>query len=531
MEYDYLIAGGGSAGCTLAARLTEDPKTTVCLIEAGDMGRDILIRAPALVAAMVSGRPALHNWAYHTVAQENLNNRRGFQPRGKGLGGSSAINAMLYVRGHPGDYDEWASLGATGWDWANILPYFLKSEGNQRAADALHAQLGPLQVGDQAKPRPISHAFLRAAAECQIPLNPDFNGPTQEGAGLYQVTQFHTGPRRGERCSAAAAYLHPALSRPNLTVLARSRAQRITFDGSRATGLIVNGKILKARREVIVSQGAFGSPHLLMLSGIGPEDALRDHGIPVVHALPGVGQNLQDHLDYCLSYRSLRADVVGLNPAGLLRLGRAAWAWRKTGTGLFASPMAEAGAFLKSRADLARPDLQLHLTVGIVDQHMRKIHLADGYTCHVCVLRPDSRGTVGLTDNNPASPPRIDPAFLSDPRDLQALMAGARITRNLMESPAFSPWRGAPLYPHDGSDMALEASIRQHADTIYHPVGTCRMGEDQMAVTDPELRVQGMQNLRVIDASVMPRLLGGNTNAPTIMIAERAADLIRGREY
>ena len=532
MIYDYIIAGGGSAGCVLAARLSEDPAVTVCLIEAGGAGTGLLIRAPALVAAMVSGRPKLNNWAFHTTPQRGLNGRCGFQPRGRALGGSSAINAMLYVRGHRADYDEWAGLGAEGWDWHSVLPYFLRAEGNVRGQGPHHAADGPLQVADQRQPRAIAAAFLAAAAEMQWPANADFNGAVQDGAGLYQVTQFHSGARKGERCSAAAAYLHPAMGRPNLTVMAGTMAERIVLENRRATGLIVRqGRrrlTLTARREVILSLGSFGSPHLLMLSGIGPEDELRHHKIAVTHALPGVGQNLQDHLDHIISHTSPRRDVVGLNPLGLARLVRAGVEWRKTGEGLFASPMAEGGAFEKSDPRLARPDLQLHFVVGIVDQHLRKIHLADGFSCHVCVLRPESRGTVGLQDANPRSPPRIDPNFLSDPKDLNTLVAGARLIEALLATPPLAPWRGRRLYPTDGSEAALIADIRARADTIYHPVGTCRMGSDPLAVTDPALRVHGIDGLRVVDASVMPRLVGGNTNAPTIMIAERAADLIRG---
>lgn len=522
-----IIAGGGSAGCVLAARLSENPSLKVCLIEAGDAGKDLFIRAPALVAAMVAGRPPLHNWALKTVPQQGLAGRRGFQPRGKTLGGSSAINAMLYVRGHPADYDEWADLGAEGWNWASVLPYFLKAEGNQRGASDLHGASGPLQVGDQAQPRDISRAFLAACAANQIPQNDDFNGKSQEGAGLYQVTQFHHGARKGQRCSAAAAYLHPVMTRPNLTVLTRKRVARITLDGKTATGiLLTDGTHLRARREVILSAGAFGSPQILMLSGIGPEDELRTHGITVTHALEQVGKNLQDHLDYTVSYTSPRPDVVGLNPAGLARLLKAGLDWRKTGEGLFASPMAEAGAFLRSDPSQPRPDLQIHFVVGIVDQHMRKLHWSDGWSSHICLLRPESRGVVGLTDANPKAPPRIDPAFLSAPRDFAALMKAARLMDRLLDSPELAPWRGRRLYPHDGSDAGLEADIRNRADTIYHPVGTCRMGSDAEAVVDSCLKVNGINGLRVVDASVMPRLIGGNTNAPTIMIAEKAADMI-----
>jgi choline dehydrogenase-like flavoprotein len=532
MQFDYVIVGGGSAGSVLAARLTADPAVSVCLIEAGGKGTDLMIRAPGLVALMLPGRPPVNNWAFQTVPQPGLNGRRGYQPRGKALGGSSAINAMLYVRGQPADYDGWADLGADGWDWAACLPYFLRAEGNARGASGLHAADGPLQVADQSAPAAISRAFVEACGQVQIPETADFNAPPYAGAGLYQVTQFHSGPQRGERCSAAAAYVHPVMGRPNLTVLTRLQVRRVLLEGGRAVGVEAGRGTrrlrIEARREVILAAGAFGSPQLLLLSGIGPADELKAHGIPVAHELPGVGANLQDHLDYVISYRSKRTDVLGLNPAGLWRFLRAGLDWRRTGAGLFASPMAEGGAFLHSGPEADRPDLQVHFVIGIVDDHMRKLHLANGYSAHVCVLRPHSRGTVGLADADPASAPRIDPAYLSDPRDLGLMMTGARLLERIMEAPPLEPWRGARMYPHDGTDAGLEADIRARADTIYHPVGTCRMGRDPLAVVDPQLRVHGVAGLRVVDASVMPALISGNTNAPTIMIAERAADLIRG---
>ncbi len=531
MRFDYLILGGGSAGAVLAARLSEDPSVTVCLVEAGGEGNGFLVRAPAMVGLLVPGRPPIANWAYQTVPQPGLNGRRGFQPRGKALGGSSAINAMLYVRGHPSDYDGWVDQGAEGWDWQACRPYFLHAERNARGASDFHGGAGPLQVADQRQPRPISRAFVAACAEAQFPRNDDFNGPVQEGAGLYQTTQFWDGPRKGERCSAAAAYLHPAMGRANLTVLTRARAEKILFAEGRATGALVRrGKRqlhLEAGREVIVCAGAFGSPQLLMLSGIGPADDLRERGIAPMLDLPGVGANLQDHLDYIISYTSPRPDVMGLNPGGLMRLLRAGLRWRKTGEGFFASPMAEGGAFLCSEPGLSRPDLQIHFVVGIVDQHMRKLHLENGWSAHICGLRPHSRGTVRLASDNPAAAPQIDPAFLADPRDAALLLRGARMLEQVVQAPALAPWRGRRLYPHDGSDAALMADIRARADTIYHPVGTCRMGVDDLAVVDPQLRVRGVRGLRVVDASVMPTLLGGNTNAPTIMIAERAAGFIR----
>ena len=532
MEADYIIIGGGSAGCVMAARLSEDPAVSVLLIEAGGAGRDIFIRAPALVATMVSGRPRINNWAFRTVPQPGLNGRRGFHPRGKALGGSSAINAMLYVRGQPQDYDGWADLGCDGWDWASVRDWFLAAERFEGGPGPHHGGGGPLQVRSQSAPLPISRAFLEACGEGQIGQTEDFNGTQGEGAGLYHVTQAFDGPRAGERCSAAAAYLHPVMARRNLRIVTRAMAHKILVEGGCAKGLRFRhrGRVMeaRARREVILSAGAFGSPQLLLLSGIGPEEELRTHGIAPVHVLPGVGRNLQDHLDYTISYHSLRPDVVGLGPAGLMRLARAGLDWRRTGAGHFASPMAEAGAFFRSAPGIDRPDLQMHFVVGIVDQHMRRLHFRDGYSCHVCALRPHSVGEVGLTSADPEAPPRIDPRYLSDPRDLGVLMQGARIMEQVMEAPPLAPWRGRRLYPHNGSDTALEADIRTRADTIYHPVGTCRMGRDDMAVTDPQGRVHGLDGLRVVDASLMPRIVSGNTNAPTIMMAEKIAGAMRG---
>ena len=426
----------------------------------------------------------------------------------------------------------WADLGCEGWDWNSVLPYFLRSEGNTRGHDALHNGDGPLQVAEQSAPRAINKAFENACAEAQIRPNADFNGPEQEGAGLYQVTQFYDGPHRGERCSAAAAYLFPAMGRPNLTVHRRTMVDRIEIDDGRVTA--VRARVgttwqrIVAKREVLLSAGAFGSPQILLRSGVGPEDELATHGISPRHILPGVGQNLQDHLDYILSYRSKRKDVVGLNPSGLWDLARAGLQWRRDGTGEFATVFAESGAFLKSAPNIERPDLQFHFVIGIVDNHMRTIHTAHGVSCHVCVLRPESRGRVRLKDAKPTSAPRIDPAYLSDQCDLDVMKAGARIMHQIMEAPALAPWRGKAYYPHDWSDAALEADIRRRADTIYHPVGTCAMGTGPEAVVDPELRVRGIDGLRVVDASIMPRLISGNTNAPTMMIAEKAADMIRG---
>lgn len=536
MRFDYVIAGGGSAGATLAARLSEDPAVSVCLIEAGGEGRHIFIRAPAGTVALLPGRPRISNWAFQTVPQPGLNGRRGYQPRGRALGGSSAINAMLYVRGHARDYDEWADLGCDGWSWHEVLPYFRRAEAQEYGADAFHGGDGPLHVADQQSPRPVSRAFVAAAAEMQHPPSADFNRGDNEGFGLYQVTQFHDPARRGERCSAAAAYLHPVMGRrPNLTVLTGTRATRILFDGRRAVGVAWNRRghtgVAEAAREVILCAGAFQSPQLLMLSGIGPAADLARHGIAPLVDLPGVGQNLQDHPDFVMAWRSPDIDNFGISLRGGVRLLRHMARWRRDGGGMIATPFAEAGGFVRSAPGLDRPDLQLHFVIGILDDHARKLHLGHGFSCHVCVLRPQSRGEVFLQSADPLAAPGIDPRFLADDRDLQALIRGAKLMRAILMAPALAQYRGTELFGvRDGmSDAEWAALIRAWADTIYHPVGTCRMGRDGMAVVDPELRVRGVEALRVVDASVMPRLIGGNTNAPVIMIAEKAADLIRGR--
>jgi choline dehydrogenase-like flavoprotein len=534
MEFDYVIVGGGSAGATLASRLSESPGTSVCLLEAGGQGDSILVRAPAAVVAMLPGHGKINNWAFQTVPQPGLMGRRGYQPRGRALGGSSAINAMLYVRGQRQDYDGWADMGCDGWDWESVLPYFKRAEHNAWGADSFHGVGGPLHVSDQQSPRPITQAFVEAARQCGIPLCKDFNTGDNEGVGLYQVTQFHDAARNGERCSAAAAYLHPVLGqRTNLTVHTQIRATRILFEGKRAVGVAYRqgGQEyeVKAKGEVIIAAGAFGSPQLLQLSGVGRAQDITHHGIRMVHELPGVGQNLQDHLDFILCCKTSDTDNFGIGLAGTANLMGHMNQWRKDGTGMIATPFAEGAAFFKSDPSVDRADLQMHFVISVVEDHARKLHAGYGYSCHVCVLRPHSRGEVFLQSGDPMADPGIDPRFLSDDRDLKTLIQGAKMTRDVLQAPPLAKYRKKELFgiTNGMTDSQWEYHIRSRADTIYHPIGTCKMGTDDMAVVDPELRVRGLEGLRVVDASVMPTLISGNTNAPTIMIGERAAELIR----
>ena len=528
-EFDYIVIGGGSAGCAVASRLTEDKDVTVCLLEAGGPDNSVFIHAPAGVVAMLP--IPFKNWAFKTVPQKGLNGRQGYQPRGKVMGGSSSTNAMLYVRGNRWDYDHWSALGNAGWSYEEVLPYFKRAENNETfGASEYHGAGGPLNVAELRSPSPINQAFLEAAALNGIPNVKDYNGAEQFGSFMYQVTH-----RGGERCSAAKGYITPNLSRPNLTVKTHATTARIVLEGKRARGVAYyEGNVLKevrARREVILSSGTFGSPQVLMLSGIGPAPELQRLGIPVAHGLAGVGQNLQDHIDHVQGYRT-RSDTqtFGVSARGTSALTSAIFEWKNKRTGMITSSIAESGAFFRSTSDVKVPDPQLVFVLGIVDDHSRKLHLGHGYSCHVDVLRPFSRGTVTLAGTDPRAAPVIDPNFLADERDLDLLVKGVQIQQAILESKPFDAWRGKMLYPVKRDDRAaIIADIRNRADTQYHPVGTCKMGPqgDPMAVVDAQLRVHGIEGLRVVDASVMPTVCGGNTNAPTIMIGEKAADMIR----
>ena len=526
-EFDYVIVGGGSAGSVLANRLTGDGRTTVAVIEAGRPDPSFLTKMPLGLMWLMGGEGRF-NYGFRSAPQTHLNGREIPVPRGRGLGGSSLINGMIYIRGHASDYDAWAAAGCPGWSYADVLPYFRKSEANGRlGGDDWHGAEGELHVSDNRDPHPLNRRFHEAGTELQVGRTDDFNGAKFEGLGFYQTTTHN-----GQRWSAADAFLRPAESRANLTLLSDRTVRRITVEGGVATGVETDRGIVRARAEVILAAGAFGSPQILQLSGIGDPVRLRDLGVEVVHASPGVGANLQDHPNVMLMRGIRGSGSYGLSLAGVPRSALAILNYAVRRRGMFASNVCESGGFARTRGDLNVPDVQFHF----VPFHRstvpgRILTWGHGYALHVCVLRPTSRGRVDAVSTDPAEPPRIDPDMMATEHDRETLIRGVRLARRLMTAPAFADVVGPELLPGEDvqSDDQIMEFIRARCGTVYHPVGTCRMGSDDGAVVDPTLRLRGLGGLRVVDASIMPTLISGNTNAAAIMIGEKAADMIRSQ--
>jgi choline dehydrogenase len=533
MMVDYVIVGAGSAGCVLANRLSADPGNRVLVLEAGPEDRSLMIHIPVGYAQTLKDPKV--NWLYSTEPDPGSNDRVHVWPRGKVLGGSSSINGLLYVRGQPADYDNWGQLGATGWSHGDCLPYFRRSEGNERLKDGLHSGDGPLNVSDATTRHPVSDAVVKAGMEAGLPFNDDVNGETQDGISYFQLTV-----KNGRRWSAAQAYLKPAMARANLTVETEALVEAVLFEGKRAVGIRYRkgGEVreVRAAREVILCGGAVNSPQLLELSGIGDPAVLAAAGIPVRHALPGVGTNLQDHYVVSVQFR-LKPGTVTVNEMSRgWRLVQEAARYLVSRKGLLTLSAAHVQAYWRSRPGLDGPDVQYHILPATVDverfvaTQAWELERVPGLTIAPCQLRPESRGTIHVTSADPAAPPAIRPNYLSDPIDQQTIVAGVRFARTLAAQPALAPYMVGEIEPGVAkqSDDDLLAWVRERGSTIYHPVGTCRMGQasDPLAVTDPAGRVHGVAGLRVVDASLMPRLVSGNTNAPTIMIAEKISDAI-----
>jgi choline dehydrogenase len=524
-EFDYVIVGAGSAGCVLANRLSANGKHSVLLLEAGPKDSNIWIHVPIGYGKLFKEKTV--NWMYQTEPEPGLHGRQVFQPRGKVLGGSSSINGLLYVRGQHEDYDRWRQRGNVGWGYDDVLPYFKKAENQCRGADEYHGAGGPLSVSDWRHEDPLSEAFVKASVEYGLPFNPDFNGKTQEGAGFFQTTT-----RRGRRASSAFSYLRPAIKRGNLKVETSALAQRLLFEGRRAKGVEYrqNGTLrtARARKEVLVSSGAYNSPQLLQLSGVGPAELLKSHGIDIVLDAPGVGNDLQDHMQVRLVTRCAQKvtlnDVVN-HPVRRVMAG-ARWALARSGPLTIAA--GTSGAFFKTNPRLATPDIQIHFIPFSTDKMGENLHSFSGFTATVCQLRPESRGSLKIRSADPSAPPEIRINYLATETDRAAFIDGLKILRNILAQPAMKAFCVDEVYP--GAKVVSDADLlefcRNTGSTVYHPVSTCRMGNDPLAVTDQRLRVRGIEGLRVVDASVMPDLMSGNTNAPTIMIAEKASDMI-----
>jgi len=524
-EFDYIVIGAGAAGCAVASRLSQDPSISVCLLEAGGPDTHPLVHMPAGVAAMVP--TSINNWQYQTVPQPGLNGRVGYQPRGKTLGGSSSINAMAYHRGHPEDFNRWAALGNPGWSYQEVLPFFKRAEHNEHFKDELHGQHGPLNVRFHSSPNPFGETFVEAGLQAGYPACPDQNGANMEGFGRVQVMQ-----KDGQRCSAAKAYLTPNRHRANLRIETHAHATRIIFEGKRAVGIefVQKGvkRSLRARHELILSSGAFNSPQLLLLSGVGPADDLLKLDIPVVHELPGVGQNLVDHIDYVHSYRVKSRKLIGLSLAGIWDMAKAVMGYWRHRTGPLTTNFAEACAFVKTRSPLPQADIELALTVAMFADHGRTLYRGHGLSVHACLLHPKSVGQLKLASADPMVPPLIDPAFLTHPDDIKTLIEGYRVIEKVMGTKAFKAFNPRSVIETPmTTDAEIEQVLRNRSDTLYHPVGTCKMGSDDMAVVDARLKVHGLEGLRVVDASIMPTIIGCSTTAATIMIGEKAADFIR----
>lgn len=522
MSYDYVIVGGGTAGCVLANRLSEDPSVSVLLVEAGERDWNPFIHIPGGIPFLMGPRV---NWRFFTVPQPGLDGRRVWYPQGKTLGGSSAINAMIYIRGQAEDYDHWADLGNDGWAYADVLPYFRKSEDNSRIVDRFHGQGGPQAVSDQTNPHVLSTSFVRAIQEWGLPYNPDFNGESMYGAGLYQVIY-----RAGLRKSQARAFLGPVRNRKNLTVKTKARVTRIVVENGRAVGIEVGGRrpqVLRAQREVVLAAGAVNTPRLLMLSGIGAADELSALGIRPVHDLPEVGKNLQDHLNvnvHSALKEPISYDHLQHFPA-MLAPGLEYAMWRR---GPAASVIVEGGGFFKSPG-AERPDMQIHIAPAYVVRGGQTPMEGNGFTVNSTFLRPESRGEVRLASADPDSLPLIDPQYLTAAKDKEMAITLVRTIREVLGQPIMQKFIAQEKLPGSAaaSDEEILAYARQYGSCDYHPVGTCRMGTDDRSVVDPQLRVRGLEGLRVVDASIMPKLISGNTMAPTMMIAEKGADLVK----